>query len=61
MKSNMKKLLSLLLALCMVLALCACGATEEAAPAEEAPAEEVIEEVVVEAGEPVADEADFAE
>ena len=34
---------------------------EEAAPVEEAPAEEVIEEVVVEAGEPVADEADFAE
>ena len=32
---------------------------EEAAPAE-APAEE-IEEVIVEAGEPVADEADFAE
>ena len=31
---------------------------EEAAPAE---AEETIEEVVVEAGEPVADEADFAE
>ena len=33
---------------------CAC---DEAAPAEEAP----IEEVVVEEGEPVADEADFAE
>jgi hypothetical protein len=34
---------------------------EEAAPAEEVPAEEPIEEVVVEEGEPVADEADFAE
>lgn len=40
---------------------CECGceeaAAEEAAPAEE----EAIEEVVVEEGEPVADEADFAE
>lgn len=37
---------------------CECSeAAEEAAPAEE----EVIEEVVVEEGEPVADEADFAE
>lgn len=33
----------------------------EEAPAEEAPAEEAVEEVVVEEGEPVADEADFAE
>jgi len=42
---------------------CACEepCAEEAAPAEEAPAEEAIEEVVVEAGEPVADEVDFAE
>ena len=38
-----------------------CDCECEEAPAEEAPAEEVIEEVVVEAGEPVADEADFAE
>ena len=41
---------------------CECEApAEEDAPAEEAPVEETIEEVVVEAGEPVADEADFAE
>jgi len=40
---------------------CAEAPAEEAAPVEEAPAEEPIEEVVVEAGEPVADEADFAE
>ena len=42
---------------------CACECQGEEAPAEEAaPAEEeVIEEVVVEEGEPVADEADFAE
>ena len=42
---------------------CDCGCACEEAPAEEAaPAEEeVIEEVVVEEGEPVADEADFAE
>ena len=36
-------------------------APAEEAPAEEAPAEEAVEEVVVEEGEPVADEADFAE
>jgi len=36
---NLKKLMCMLLALTMVLALCACGAKEEA-PAEEAPAEE---------------------
>ena len=36
----MKKVISLLLVLCMVFALCACGAKEEAAPAKEAaPAE----------------------
>ena len=42
---------------------CACeeAAAEEAAPTAEAPAEEAIEEVVVEAGEPVAEESDFAE
>ena len=40
---------------------CECTCEAEEAPAEEAPAEEVIEEVIVEAGEPVADEADFAE
>ena len=40
---------------------CECTCEVEEAPAEEAPAEEVIEEVIVEAGEPVADEADFAE
>ena len=42
---------------------CGCACECEEAPAEEAaPAEEeVIEEVVVEGGEPVADEADFAE
>lgn len=34
---------------------------EEAPAAEEVPAEEAVEEVVVEEGEPVADEADFAE
>ena len=45
----MKKFLAMLLALCMVFALCACGAKEEApaaapaAPAEEAPAEEKTE------------------
>ena len=33
----------------------------EEAPVEEVPAEEAVEEVVVEEGEPVADEADFAE
>lgn len=33
----------------------------EEVPVEEAPAEEPVEEVVVEEGEPVADEADFAE
>ncbi len=36
-------------------------AEEEAPAAEEVPAEEAVEEVVVEEGEPVADEADFAE
>ena len=36
-------------------------APAEEGPAEEAPAEEAVEEVVVEEGEPVADEADFAE
>ena len=43
---------------------CECTCESEEAPAEEAApaeAEETIEEVVVEAGEPVADEADFAE
>lgn len=42
---------------------CACEeAPAEEAPAEEAPAEEApVEEIVVEEGEPVADEADFAE
>ena len=41
---------------------CECTCEKEEAPAEDAaPVEEVIEEVVVEAGEPVADEADFAE
>ena len=42
---------------------CGCSCEGEEAPAEEAaPAEEeAIEEVVVEEGEPVADEADFAE
>ena len=44
---------------------CECGCKCECAeaPAEEAApvAEEVIEEVIVEAGEPVAEEADFAE
>lgn len=48
---------------------CACKCEEapaeevpaEEAPVEEAPAEEAVEEVVVEEGEPVADEADFAE
>ncbi len=48
----MKKILALLLALCMVFALCACGAKEEApaeVPAEDAaPAEEVVEEPVEE-------------
>ena len=42
---------------------CCCEEVEEAPAEEAAPAveEEVIEEVIVEAGEPVADEADFAE
>ena len=41
---------------------CECTCECEEAPAEEAaPAEEIIEEVIVEAGEPVADETDFAE
>ena len=41
---------------------CGCNCCCEDAPAEEAApvAEEVIEEVIVEAGEPVAEEADFA-
>ena len=41
---------------------CGCKCCCEDAPAEEAApvAEEVIEEVIVEAGEPVAEEADFA-
>ena len=34
----MKKVLALILAMCMVLSLCACGATEAPAPAAEAPA-----------------------
>ncbi len=50
----MKKILALLLAMMMVLSLCACGAKEEA-PAEEtaaeAPAEEVVEEAAEEAEE----------
>ncbi|MEI3101239.1 MAG: transporter substrate-binding domain-containing protein [Oscillospiraceae bacterium] len=37
---NMKKLLCMLLALAMVLALCACGSSTEEAATEEAPAEE---------------------
>ena len=41
---KMKKVISLLLVLCMVFALCACGAKEEAAPAEEAAAEVPAEE-----------------
>jgi len=45
----MKKLFALLLALCMVLSLCACGAKEEAAPAPEAaPKEEAAEAPVQE-------------
>lgn len=42
---------------------CDCQCGNEEAPVEEAEpvAEEVIEEVIVEAGEPVAEEADFAE
>lgn len=48
----MKKILALVMALCMMFALCACGSTTEApaaeapaeAPAAEAPAEEVVEE-----------------
>ena len=41
---------------------CECTCEKEEAPVEEAvPAEEPIEEVIVEAGEPIADEADFAE
>ena len=49
----MKKILALLLALCMIFALCACGAQEEA------PAEEPAEEAAVEAegGEEAAEEA----
>lgn len=51
---------------CECEAVCPCEepAAEEAPaeePVEEAPAEEPVEEVVVEANEPVADEADFAE
>ena len=48
----MKKILALVLALCMVFALCACG--QSAAPAEEAPAAEA---PVAEAEAPVAEEA----
>ena len=36
-RKQMKKYLALLLALCMVLSLCACGAKEEPAPAPETP------------------------
>ena len=63
----MKKLLALLLALCMVLALCACGsssgdaapAADDAAPAEDAaaPADETAEAPADEAAEAPADEA----
>ena len=39
-KSNMKRTFALLLALCMVLSLCACGGTKEEAKTEEPAAEE---------------------
>ena len=48
-----KKLLSLLLALCMCFALCACGGQPAEAPAEDAAAEVVEETVEESAGEPV--------
>ena len=58
----MKKILALILALCMVFALCACGAApaEEAAeePAAEAPAEAPAEEAAEEPAEEPAEEAE---
>lgn len=50
---NMKKLLCMLLALSMVLALCACGSSTEDAATEEAPAEEAAEAPAEEATEEV--------
>lgn len=47
----MKKLVCLILALTMVLALCACGAKTEEAPVAEAPVEEAAVETVDEAAE----------
>ena len=62
----MKKFLALMLALCMVFALCACGqqaapTTTEEAPAAEAPAEDKPAAEAPAPHEPVAEEADFAE
>lgn len=55
---NMKKLLCILLALSMVLALCACGSSTEEAATEEAPAEEATEAPAEEA--PAEEEVDYS-
>lgn len=55
---NMKKLLCMLLALSMVLALCACGSSTEEAATEEAPAEEAAEAPAEEA--PTEEEVDYS-
>ena len=55
---NMKKLLCMLLALSMVLALCACGSSTEDAATEEAPAEEAAEAPAEES--PAEEEVDYS-
>ena len=55
---NMKKLLCMLLALSMVIALCACGSSTEDAATEEAPAEEAAEAPAEEA--PAEEEVDYS-
>lgn len=56
---NMKKLLCMLLALAMVLALCACGSSTEEAATEEAPAEEAATEAPAEEA-PAEEEVDYS-
>lgn len=55
----MKKLLALLLALCMALALCACGAQSDETPAEDADAAETAETADTEDAEDAADSGDL--
>ena len=56
---NMKKLLCMLLALAMVLALCACGSSTEEAATEEAPGEEAATEAPAEEA-PAEEEVDYS-